>query len=258
VAWPEGFFGEAETPVFEALTRRRRAYGTGRTVLFSQDLAAAYGRAIGLQDVLAVRALRRAIADALAEHGVRPPARASHPAVEVGLRLCDGAALLVAVNHADEPVETRVELDPGAAPTACAYDLATGEEVAVEAAAGRAVVLTLGARDGGVFALYPEPPYSLRLELPQASFRRGESLRYKVLLLGGAGQPARGSHIVRVAVADAAGDERPEHGGDRVAVHGALDVAEPFAANDPPGAWTLSVTDILTRRLVRRTFELSE
>jgi len=257
VEWPASFFGEAETPVFGALTRRRRAFGAGRTILFSDDLASAYGRANEQEDTLAVRALRQAVADLLGEQGIRPRARAEDPAVEVGIRLGAETALLVAVNHSDEPRATSVALDSAAIPAAFAFDLTTGEAVPVEPGGLPALRIALPPRDGGIWVLYPERPFSLRVELAQGSFRRGESLLYRALVVGESGQPARGSHIVHVTVTDPGGLERPDLGGPYATRGGLLDIARPLAANDPTGTWTLSVTDPLTRRVVRRTFGLT-
>jgi len=255
--WPAGFFGEAETPVFGTLTRRRRAYGAGRTILFSDDLAVAYGQAIEQEDALAVRALRRAVADLLAEQGIRPRARAEDPAIEVGVRLCGESALLVAVNHGQEPRTTAVALDSAAIPAAAAYDLMTGEAVPVEPGDCPALRIALAPRDGGIWALYPERPFSLRIELAQDAFARGGSIEYRVTVIGESGQPARGSHIVRVAVTDPSGAERPELGGQFATQNGLLDAVRRLAVNDPAGTWSLSVTDPLTRRVVRRSFELT-
>ena len=258
VAWPEGFFGTAETPVFEAIAARRRRFGSGRTLLFSADVARAYQRAVERGDRLAVRELRRAVRDAAAEHGVRPWARSSDPEVEVGLRACDHTWLVVAVNHNDETRSATIELDPAAVPASCAFDLATGESLPVETGKGVAFGVRLGPRDGGVWALYPERPFTLRVECPPSFGYRGGALKYRVMVVNDSGHPAQGCHIVRVSVTDAAGDERREHSGDRATRDGVLEVAEPFAVNERVGRWTLAVTDPLTRRVVRRAFDVTE
>ena len=48
----------------------------------------------------------------------------------------------------------------------------------------------------------------------------------------------------------------PASFGPRVTASGVLDVAQPIAVNERPGTWTLCVTDVLTRRIVRRTFDV--
>lgn len=257
LAWPEGFFGTAETPVFGAFAARRRRFGAGRTMLFSPGIAEAHRQAVESGDAVAARELRRAVADALAEHGVRPMARADDPCVEVGLRACAADTwLLVAVNHSDEPRRPRIELDPTTVQASCAFDLSTGEAVPVEREDGPALAPWLPPRDGGLCVLYAERPFTLRLEAPEAVAARGGSLSYKAMVLNESGRPAHGCHIVRVTVTDAAGQERPEYGGERVAAGGVLEVAQPLAANERLGAWTLCVTDLLTRRVVRRTVEV--
>ncbi|HPD16356.1 MAG TPA: glutamine amidotransferase [Planctomycetota bacterium] len=257
VEWPEAFFGTAETPVFGAFTVRRRRFGAGRTLLFSPGIAEAYRQAAGAGDAVATRELRRGLADALAEHGVRPIARADEPCVEVGLRACAADTwLLVAVNHSGAPRKPRIELDPALVQPTCAFDLSTGEPVAVERESGPALTLDLPPHDGGLFVLHSERPFTLRLEAPEAIAARGGSLSYKVMVLNESGRPAHGCHIVRVTVTDAAGRERPEYGGERVAAGGVLEVALPLAANERLGGWTVEATDLLTRRVVRRALEV--
>ena len=257
IAWPDGFFGSAETPVFETVTSRRRRYGTGRTTVLSPDIVGAFARAVERGDAVAARELRRAVADAAAENGVRPRARSADPAVEVGVRIVDGVWLLVAVNHSGEARAARVELDPKAA-FACAYDLASGEETPIERGDGQALALRLAPRDGGVWALYPERPFTLRLELPQAVSRRGEDLTCRVTVTNEAGRPAAGSHLLRLVLVEPDGQERPDLGGTRATTNGVLEVAQPLGVNEPVGRWTLTVTDLLTRRAVRRTFEVTD
>lgn len=255
LAWPEGFFGEAETPVFGEISVRRRRFGLGRTLLFTAGIVKAHREAVERGDSLAARELCRAIAAALAEHGVKPRARAADPEVDAGLRACADTWLLVAVNHSPEPRTTRVELDPEAVPAACAFDLATGEDVHLETRGGLAITIRLGAHAGGLWALYPERPFTLRLETAE---RAGNAeLHYRALVLNEAGRPARGCHIVKVAVSDPSGAERPELGGERLTAGGVLESAEPLAVNDRPGRWSLRLTDPLTRRVVRRAVEVA-
>ncbi|MFW6162151.1 MAG: glutamine amidotransferase [Planctomycetota bacterium] len=250
MGWPEHFFGTAETPVFENVTESRRAYGAGRTSLFSPDIAAIYRRTLAREDLLAARAVSRAVGEALAERGVRPRARADRPAVEVGLRACDGCQLLVAVNHGDQRETARVGVE---ADFACAFDLITGEEVPAE---GRELSLSLAPRDGGAWVLYQERPFSVRLELSEARVETGDALQYRATVVNDAGQPVPGSHILRAFVTDPDGAERPDLGGERVTRRGVLEDELPLAVNERPGPWTLAVTDALTRRIVRRTFEV--
>ena len=253
--WPEGFFGSAETPVFEAVTQRRRAFGAGRTILYSPDVAVTWRRTLDRDDVLGARALAGAVADALAGRGIRPRLRADCSGVEVGLRSCDGTHLVIAANHGDERQNVRVDVDPKVASVACAFDLLTGEPVPAE---GQTLALTLPPHDGAICVLYPERPFSLRLELAEPTVRAGDTLRYKALVVNGSGRPIQASHVLRVLVADPTGRERPDLGGDRVTSGGVLVAEEPLAINELPGEWALSVTDLLTRRIVRRTFTLIE
>jgi len=250
LVWPDRFFGTAETPVFETVTERRRAYRGGRTTLFSPDIAGIYRRTLERCDVLAARGITRAMADALAERGVRPRASAGHPDVEVGLRECPGARLLVAVNHGDEAVTTRVELD---GEVTCAFDLTTGEDVPVR---GSAVEVSLPPRDGGVWVLYGQRSFSVRLELAEAQAPPGGEIAGRAAVVNEAGQPVAASHIVRVFVTDPDGAERADLGGERVTADGVLELRLPLAVNERLGTWAISVTDVLTRRIVRRTFEV--
>ena len=254
--WPEGFFGEAQTPVFESVSRRRRAYGKGHTTLFSTGIATAYSRAADRDDVVAAKALSRAVADALAHRGVRPRVHATNPAVEVGLRTCTGATLLVAVNHSDERQTANLAIGPDVAPAACAYDLATGEEHRIEPGDNPSLHIDLRPHDGGVWVLYAERPFSLRLELTDERLAPGDTLRYKTQVINHAGQPIAASTIVRAIILDPDGAERPDLGGNMLTHDGVLEVDQPIAVNEQPGTWTLCVTDTPTRRIVRRTFDL--
>jgi hypothetical protein len=178
--------------------------------------------------------------------------------VEVGLRACEDTWLLVAVNHGDAPRSTRVALDSEALPVACACNVVSGETVAIEPRqGGPSLLLRLPPHDGGVWVLYRERPFTLRLDTPPSARCPDGVLSYKVMVVNESGQPARGCHILRVAVADPAGEDRPEFGGDRVTRNGVLEVFEPFAHNDPPGRWTIAVTDPITRRMVRHTVEVA-
>ena len=257
-AWPEAFFGESETSVFGAITIRRRRYGAGRTALFSAELAPAYEEAVRAGDSLAARELRRAVEQTVAEHGVRPWARASEQEVEVGIRSCPNTWLLAAVNHSDETRAAQVELDAAAVRATCAFDLATGEPLVVHRQGRAVLTLRLAPRDGGLWVLYPERPFTLRLETPASVRLGGGSLGYKALVLTESGHPAPGRHVVRVCVVDPMGEERPEHGGLRLTTDGVLEASQPFAVNDRPGRWTVLLSDPLTRRAVRRTVEATE
>ncbi|MBM4039996.1 MAG: hypothetical protein FJ290_15945 [Planctomycetes bacterium] len=256
--WPADFFGTAETPLFEGVTGRRRRFGSGRTMLFSPDIARAHQMAVSEGDAVATRELRRAVETALAEHGARPRTHSSDPDVEVGLRAAPDTWVLVAVNHSDAPRSARITLDEQAVPAQCAFDLLSGEQVPVERQDGLGLTIPLAPRDGGLWVLYRERPFTLRVDDPTGTPCRGGTLTYKVLVANESGQPARGSHIVRVSVTDPSGEERRELGGERVTAGGVLDVSEPLAGNERCGTWQLCVTDPLTRRVVRRTFEVTE
>ena len=254
VAWPDGFFGTAETPVFGPVTRRVRRYGKGRTVLFSSGVASVYQAALEDGDAVAARELRHAVHAVVAELGVCPRARSADPAVEIGVRQHGNTWLLVAVNHAHEPRTCRIELDPEAAPLACAFSLCTGEAAAIEPGEPAVLRVDLAPHDGGIWALYPERPFTLRLE-PLEAVGPG-SIRCRALVLNEAGQPARGAHIVDLTFVDPSGAERPELGRAVVTADGVAEVERAMAASEPAGCWTVTAADRLTRRVVRRTFDL--
>ncbi len=253
LAWPDGFFGEAETPVFGAIAARRRRFGAGRTMLFSPGVAATHQEAAERGDTVACLGLRRALANAIADHGLRPRARAAEPFVETGLRACKDTWLLVAVNHSDEACSARIELDAAEVAAKCAFDLVSGAEVAVAAERGPSLSLRLAPRDGALLALYTERPFTLRLEAPPSAHCRAGALAYRLMVLNESGGPARGHHIVSVSVTDQAGEERTEFGGQRLTADGVVEVSVPFAINERAGTWTITATDPLTRRVVRRT-----
>ncbi len=158
----------------------------------------------------------------------------------------------------DAARSAHIALDEQAVPAQQAFDLRTGEHVPLERQDGFGLTVALAPHDGGLWVLYRERPFTLRLDGPTGAPCRGGTLSYKVMVANESGQPARGSHIVHVSVTDPSGEERPELGGERATTGGVLDVSEPLAGNERCGTWQLSVTDPLTRRVVRRAFEVAE
>ena len=257
VRWPQSFLPDEE-PVFEGVTVRYGTLGAGHAAVFSAGLAQTYGAARDRDDRPAERALRRAVADALARHGVRPSVCSDEPAVELGLRACPGARVLVAVNHGAEPRRARATLAPDAPPVAAAFDLVTGDELPVESAGElRSIALDLGPGDGGLWALYTERPVALRLELERPTVARGGELRGVAVLAGPGDRPVRSSYPLRITLTDPSGRPRPELGGQRVATAGTLELAVPIAVNEEPGPWAIAATEPLTGLAARAAFAIA-
>jgi hypothetical protein len=264
--WPAGFFGETEEPLYGAVTVCYGHFSQGHTVLFSPNAARTYLTARAADDPQAVRFLCRTIAGLLACHVILPRARSDNPAIEVALRTVPGTALLIAVNHCPYPEAANVVLDMQAIPHGAAYNLLTGEEQwVVTDSDGPRMFLALDGHDAGLWMLCDGMPEALRVE-PLSSVARGGEARATLHLTDGDGKPAESSPPLRVLVLDPAGRERPELGGERLAVggfgvrrHDAAffpEIVIPIALNDPPGRWTLCVTEPLTGLAARATFEV--
>jgi len=115
-------------------------------------------------------------------------------------------------------------------------NLITGESL------GRMKSVKLGVEAGRLklFSLLEDSPEELRITAPNA--KRGELL--KVTVQGK--QKALNGHVVRLDVLGPAGEALP-HYSRRIMIEGDGAEAEvPMALNDPPGKWTLKLTDIPT------------
>ncbi|NQT88949.1 hypothetical protein HQ560_19430 [bacterium] len=243
VVWPDGFFGTAETPVFEDVACRRRAYGSGRTVCFSAHFVPTFERASSADDALSVALLAHILADELRQRGIRPHAQSTHPDVEVALLGCGGSQLLIAVNHSDAEQTAQAVIESDAI---VALDLLAGTEQPFDGT----LQITLPPHDGTAWLLAPERPFGVRIA-PQDAPKK--QLGFRVEALTDSGAPAHGAWPIRVKALDARGRERKDVGGDLVALNGALSFYVPLAVNEPAGSWTVTACDTITHRLSRAT-----
>ena len=88
--------------------------------------------------------------------------------------------------------------------------------------------------------------------LPPGHARLGAEAKVEFAFLGCSLPQA-----VRCEVIDAAGKARPEYGGVIVAPAGRGQVRLPLAVNDPPGAWMVRLTHILTGQRQERTLQVA-
>ena len=232
-------------------------------MLLSASLEAAFRAATETPDAPAGTRILSRLRAALDGAGLRSRVRPEDPEVECGLRLGRNAAVLVAVNHRAEAVTTRVRLgDLGFVP-ANAVDATSGKPLALErvpaagakgapaakggaAAPALAVRLSLPARNGAVVVLYPQRLASVRVKAEAPTVARGETLRYRVQVLGADGRPARGTHALDATVADARGQVRARYGGPVATQDGAFTFAVPVAVNAALGAWRIHVREATT------------
>ena len=255
LAWPDGFFGDRAEPLFGAASLCHARPGEGHTVLLSPGVPQAHARSRGDGGACAADALRRAVADA----DVPPRVACDNPLVECGVRALDGAALILAVNHSDEPQRTTLVLDRSGLPSDCVFQLLPGRK-ALAFADGKPprLVAELKPHDGAVWALFPDHPSTARIAPADASVSPGQELCANITLADDNGQPIQGSYPLRVQVLDPSGAERPGLGGEFVAVSGTLEFAATLALNDPPGQWRLCATEPLTGVCQHATFTVTQ
>ena len=167
---------------------------------------------------------------------------------DAGLRLGDDCAALVLVNHRRRESESTVELHNLPFAPAVVYDMATMVEVAF---AGTAETLTLKLEiddmNGRVLGLYPERVNSNRLDGVPSTIRRGETLSYRAIVENGAGEPARGNHIIDLEVKDPHGRIGSRYGGRKATTAGVYEKSQPLALNELPGEWILSIYERYSR-----------
>jgi hypothetical protein len=260
--WPDDFLGSDAHPVFGAQTLAETTYGEGHTIRLSEGYTEACARARAAEDALQARALRAALAELLGQKEVTPPVHLLQPGlaadVEIGLRTVPGAVLLIGVNHGSDHVRPRVQLD---AEAAVAFDLIGSTPPALEANEDGQPILSLSLRphDGGIWAVFPDRPRGIEVEAPQDPLHRGGELRARIRLLDEAnGETIRGSYPLRITVLDPTGSNRPDLGGEYVAMNGSLDFAAPLAVNEPSGTWRLCVTEPLTGLCAHATWQVAE
>lgn len=259
LGWPDGFFAADPLPVFGAATIRQGTFGEGRTMLLSSGFAASYLTARRAPDPSAALVLRATVAHALEEAGVLPRTSSNVPHVELGLLTCQGAAVLVAVNHDAEDDASVTDLASEDVRAAFAFDLLTGEQEEVYPTDdGATAILGLKARDGRMWALFPDRPATGRIELLEEPAACGEECRARIVFTDDDGQQIEGSYPLRVHVLDPMGEDRPELGGEYLAIGGSLELMLPIAVNDPPGEWRLCVTEPLTGLCAHTTFTVKE
>jgi hypothetical protein len=228
---------------------RRWSVGRGEVLLFTQDLDAAYTRAVEEGEVAVRRGLETVLQDFLFGRGLRPAARPTNGEFEADVLVGQGCFLLVVVNHNGHDDRTRVEIYNPPVEPGVAYDLATMEEVPFERLGGTLVLaVDLPERCGRVICFYPSRPVANRIELERDVVARGEELAYRVVVVDEAGEPAPGHHAVEITVRDAAGEIRARYGGARATSNGVYSRRSPVAQNEWPGRWTVEVYDRFTHQ----------
>ena len=97
-----------------------------------------------------------------------------------------------------------------------------------------------------MIGLYEAQPAKASVEAAR-HLRRGEPVVYRIKLLTGGDDPARGSYVVRVSVMDPIGTERPEYGRLACTTSGEYEGSFRAAINDPDGEWQIKVAEKLTQ-----------
>ena len=138
--------------------------------------------------------------------------------------------------------EQRAEIVLEDAPRGVLYDVAAGKELGC--APQFSTVLRPG--EARLLAVLPKEVKPGRASAVKA--RRGETAAVDFAFTG-----LSIAQAVRCEVTDATGRARPEYGAVIVAAGGRGQLRIPLAVNDPPGAWTVRLTHVLTGLQVTRS-----
>ncbi|MBI2192457.1 MAG: HEAT repeat domain-containing protein [Planctomycetes bacterium] len=107
-----------------------------------------------------------------------------------------------------------------------------------------------------VAELYSLLPYEVQKlsVVPEGTLQAGLPGRFHAALVTSA---PPGEHAFSITVTDAQGRTRREYAGDWIASAGQATFSIPFALNDPPGGWKLTVRDVLSGLEAQAAFTLS-
>ena len=131
--------------------------------------------------------------------------------------------------------EQRVEITFAGVTTGTIYDVRTGTRIG----SAPTVTTVLFPGEPKLYAVVPRPVEIL--QAPTIRARAGEKATIRFRFEG-----IDATQAVQYKTTDAAGNVRPEYGGVAIAETGKGQVLLPLAVNDPPGAWKIHLTHILT------------
>ena len=141
------------------------------------------------------------------------------------------------------------------------YDAIRRKQIAVEKQADGQVRFEIGlpAAGGKLIAALPEPIERVKLELPKTA-ALGEAVTLRAVVLGKSGRVIRGSLPLRVNIEDAWGrrSEWSRFTTTRRAKDGVCEFTFVPGVNDPPGAWTIHVTDFVGNKKAKATLTIAD
>jgi len=233
----------------------------GSVIRLDFDLNEAYREAVEGDDFERAAALRRGVAGLLRGGDASSCfADDAHGQMEAGLRTCDDAAMVVAVNHLPDENEATLRLSSiGLEPT-WACDLETMEPVALTAtAAGCTIPVSLPARHARMIALLPERPADVEVNIVRTDpLRPGDELRYRARVLTQEGTVARGCHLLEIEVTGPDGEVVSRFGGSTATEAGVATRSVTVPVNALAGEYRIvaqapqaAATDEATFRVIR-------
>ena len=95
-----------------------------------------------------------------------------------------------------------------------------------------------------VYSLLPYEVTGLKVRARRADSKPGETVKFTVAVETQDAKP--GMHVCRVEVTDPAGVVRPYYGAQLTGQRGVATGEFDLALDDPPGAWTITATDVAT------------
>jgi hypothetical protein len=252
---PAALFPAAAKPA-QGVSVVRTAFGKGQTCFFSRELDSTFKAAVDDDDLRVQATLQSLVRDVLFSRQLRPRVQAGLSDWEVGYRATADAMVLTVVNHGPQEAETTVTLDRPEFMPRCVMDGSGRRYALSEHVGGVRFNVRLGARCGAILYAYPSIPAEVRLEVLTPSVRRGERLRYRVVVRDGDGSPARGQFVVPIRVTDPRGQEHARYAPGQLAAGGVYTAEVPLAVNAACGPWRIVVSDRFAGREVTGQFEV--
>lgn len=229
-----------------------RALAEGRAITAEEDRATQEGYAADLKQHLAHLA---------------PPATASSPRVVINTLEAGAATLLFLVNadktygprfgehrlHMEEGVRLTTEVRVPVTGRPALYDALARKPISYRLEDGQAVFsIELPAARGRLVAVYPEEVGTPQIDLT-AEVEPGQVAPIRVTVPGASGRPLAVAHPLHVEMIDPQG-RRSEY--TRFAACADGEYTLPFrpALNDPPGTWTVRITELIAGQSAEATF----
>lgn len=229
--------------VIPGMICRVTSLGQGRVIKFSASLQWTFADTLDAGKTGWGDALVQALGRTLADGGARARWGSPVAAFDVGLRLCEGAALVAVANLLDGSHQGPVWLNDMPWPVSCAADLTNGGEIAFEQRDGRVVFdVALENYHGLLVGLFPGRPDMCEIKI-NGQPRRDEPLDMQVRLYDGKGKNLMGDWPLQVQCIDPTGREQRCLGGSLIARRGVTAWNPVLPVNAPSGKWQVKICD---------------